>query len=107
MASPKIRTKWSILIVDDEFPVRESFRMILKPFYEIHTVPDGEEALSIIKKRKIQFVTMDLNMPKLSGIETFPVDLNKDLLGYQISFNLSPNSNFLSHDLTFNGCSFT
>ena len=70
MASSKIRTKWSILIVDDEFAVRESFRMILKPFYDLHTAPDGEEALNIIKKRKIHLVTLDLNMPKLSGIET-------------------------------------
>jgi hypothetical protein len=27
---PKKRSKWAILIVDDEFGVRESFRMILK-----------------------------------------------------------------------------
>ncbi len=67
---PKMRSKWSILIVDDEFGVRESLRMILKSYYEIHTAPDGEEALNIIKERKIHLITLDLNMPKLSGIET-------------------------------------
>jgi DNA-binding response OmpR family regulator len=44
--------------------------MILKSYYEIHTAPDGEEALNIIKERKIHLITLDLNMPKLSGMET-------------------------------------
>jgi DNA-binding NtrC family response regulator len=68
--NPKMKSKWSILIVDDEFAVRESFRMLLKSSYEIYTAPDGEEALNIIRERKIDLITLDLNMPKLSGIET-------------------------------------
>jgi DNA-binding response OmpR family regulator len=45
--------------------------MTLKPYYEIYTAPDGEAALNIIiRERKIRLVTLDLNMPKLSGIET-------------------------------------
>jgi DNA-binding NtrC family response regulator len=65
-----MRSKGSILIVDDELGVRESLRMILKPYYEIYTAPDGEAALNIIRERKIDLITLDLNMPKLSGIET-------------------------------------
>ena len=67
---PKMRSNFSILIVDDELGVRESFRMILNSYYEIWTAPDGEEALNIMKQRKINLITLDLNMPKLSGIET-------------------------------------
>ncbi len=65
-----MRSKWSILIVDDELGVRESLRILLKPYYEIYTAPDGEAALNIIKERKIHLITLDLNMPKLSGMET-------------------------------------
>ena len=65
-----MRSKWSILIVDDEFGVRESLRMILKSYYDMYTAADGEEALRIIKERKIHLITLDLNMPKLSGIDT-------------------------------------
>ena len=67
---PKMRSKWSILIVDDEFGVRESFRMILKSYYEVYVATGGEEALKTIKERKIHLITLDLNMPKLSGIDT-------------------------------------
>jgi DNA-binding NtrC family response regulator len=62
--------KSSVLIVDDEFGVRESLRMLLKSYYEIYTAPDGEEALNFIKERKIDLITLDLNMPRLSGMET-------------------------------------
>jgi DNA-binding NtrC family response regulator len=65
-----MRSKQSILIVDDELGVRESLRMILKPYYQIYTAPDGEAALNIIRERKIHLITLDLKMPKLSGIET-------------------------------------
>ena len=67
---PEMRSKWSILIVDDKLGVRESLRMLLKPYYDIYTAPDGEAALNVIKERKIHLITLDLNMPKLSGIAT-------------------------------------
>ena len=63
-------SKWSILIVDDEFAIRESLRILLKPQYKIFAAPNGEEALKILKDRKIDLITLDLNMPKLSGIDT-------------------------------------
>ena len=65
----KIPSKEAILIVDDEFGRRESLRMILKPLYEVYTASDGQEALRVISEREIDVVTLDLNMPGLSGIE--------------------------------------
>ena len=65
----KIPSKGAILIVDDEFGPRESLRMILKPLYEVYTASDGQEALRVISEREIDVVTLDLNMPGLSGIE--------------------------------------
>jgi DNA-binding NtrC family response regulator len=59
----------SILIVEDEAGPRESLRMILKPFYRIYAVPDGEQALRIIQDQNIDVVTLDLNMPGLTGLE--------------------------------------
>ena len=61
--------KRSVLIVDDEFGIRESLKMILKPIYEVHTAADGKEALQCVQKDKIDLVTLDLKMPGLSGID--------------------------------------
>ena len=66
----KMRPNCSILVVDDESAVRGSLRILLKPYYDIYTASDGVEALKIMKERKIDLITLDLNMPKLSGIET-------------------------------------
>lgn len=59
----------SILVVDDEAGPRESLRMILKPIYKIYTAANGKEALALIQKENIDLVTLDLNMPGLSGID--------------------------------------
>jgi len=66
---PKMPNKETILVVDDETGPRESLRMILKPIYEVHTASDGQEALHLIQSKDIDVVTLDLNMPGLSGIE--------------------------------------
>jgi len=65
-----MRSNCSILIVDDEFAVRLSLKILLKPYYDIYTASDGVEALKIIQEWKIHLITLDLNMPKLSGIDT-------------------------------------
>lgn len=67
--APKIASKETILVVDDEVGPRESLRMILKPFYEVHMASNGQEALRLIKNKDIDLVTLDLSMPGLSGIE--------------------------------------
>ena len=59
----------SILIVDDEVGPRESLRMILKPIYEVHSAENGQEAINFISQKKVDLVTLDLNMPVLPGIE--------------------------------------
>lgn len=59
----------SILIVDDEFGPRESLRMIFKPFYEVFIAESGEDAIQFLSRNKVDLVTLDLNMPGLSGFE--------------------------------------
>jgi putative two-component system response regulator len=66
----KVPNKKAILVVDDEAGPRESLRMVLKPLYEVHTASDGQEALRLIQNKDIDVVTLDLNMPGLSGIDT-------------------------------------
>ena len=61
--------KGTILIVDDELGPRESLRFILNPIYEAITAENGQEALRLLGEREIDLVTLDLNMPGISGID--------------------------------------
>lgn len=62
-------TKGSILIVEDEVGPREAIRMILKPFYELFTASNGEDAIKIVQNQNIDAVPLDLNMPGLTGFD--------------------------------------
>ncbi|MBE7102627.1 response regulator transcription factor [Bacillus cereus] len=71
--------KYNVLIVDDHFVVREGLKLIIETsdsFQIIGEAANGEEALSFIEKKKPDVILMDLNMPKMSGLETIEA-LNK------------------------------
>jgi DNA-binding NarL/FixJ family response regulator len=61
-----------ILLVDDVEKIRESLRSILAtyPHFEIvGEAHDGEEAVLAVAQFKPSVVVMDINMPRLNGIE--------------------------------------
>ena len=57
-----------ILIVDDEMGPRESLKMILNPYYTVHTAERGAQAIEMLKQIPVDLVTLDLKMPGLTGI---------------------------------------
>ena len=61
-----------LLIVDDDSFNRQLVISLLAPVSTISFVEaeDGEEALSILKQKKIDMVLLDLHMPKMDGYET-------------------------------------
>jgi len=62
--------KIKILVVDDEDIVRESLRDWLENVgYKVIIAGSGEEALQIIKQKKIKIMLADLVMPGIDGIE--------------------------------------
>jgi DNA-binding NtrC family response regulator len=60
----------TILVVDDEKSIQQSFRMIFKGEYHVLTVSSGEEALEILEKEQIDMVFLDILMPGMDGLET-------------------------------------
>lgn len=68
MEQPTCRRK--ILIVDDEPAIRDSLRLLLSSNYEIGIAEDGETALETMETFLPDLVLMDVNMPRLDGLET-------------------------------------
>jgi len=65
-----MRKRIKILIVDDEDIIRESLRDWLENAgYKVVIAGSGEEALRIIKQKKIKIMLADLVMPGIDGIE--------------------------------------
>ena len=62
--------KSRVLVVDDEESIREFLEIMLrKEGYEVTCAEDGQKALEIIKKKTIDLVISDLQMPNMTGIE--------------------------------------
>jgi len=59
-----------ILIVDDEQPIRESLRLLLKSNFAVSLAEDGESAVAIFEDVAPDLVLLDVMMPKLDGLET-------------------------------------
>ena len=62
--------KAKILVVDDESKIRESFSDILAlEDFEVDTAQNGEEAIEMIDQDYYDIALIDLNMPKVDGME--------------------------------------
>jgi two-component system response regulator PilR (NtrC family) len=60
----------TILVVDDEFSVRESLEKVLsKAGYITFAADSGNEALAVLSEQKIDLVLSDLKMPDGDGVE--------------------------------------
>jgi CheY-like chemotaxis protein len=69
MPRPEDKT---ILVVDDEPDVVIYLKTLLEDAgFQVVTASDGNEALELVKRRKPDFISLDLVMPKKSGIRFF------------------------------------
>lgn len=60
----------TVLIIDDERPIRSSLRDILEyEDYKVFDADNGADGLTILKKEKIDLVLCDIKMNKMDGME--------------------------------------
>ncbi|MGA2774969.1 MAG: response regulator [Candidatus Omnitrophota bacterium] len=69
-----------LLIVDDEEDVRDfAANFFRKRKIDVVTAENGEEALKILDKEKLELILLDINMAGLSGIEVLRQIRNKNI----------------------------
>ena len=61
--------KATILVVDDERGVRESFKMVLKDGYQVLLAETGKEAMDIFAKNQVDLILLDIRLPDTDGLE--------------------------------------
>ena len=63
----------SVLVVDDEESIRNALsRFLTGQGFEVSLASTGEEALEVLRRRKITCMLLDVNLPGLSGIDLVP-----------------------------------
>lgn len=61
----------SILITDDDASFRETLQGVFEPRgYRTLLAADGQEALEIVYRDQVHLVLLDMQMPRLTGLET-------------------------------------
>lgn len=68
-----VETQTSILVVDDEEPIRTALRKYLaQQGFEVSTAATGDEALKVVQRQKIACMLLDVRMPGISGVDLVP-----------------------------------
>jgi len=61
----------SIIVIDDEASIRNSFKMALEESnFKVDTADSGEKGVEMVKTNKYDLIYLDLNMPGINGVET-------------------------------------
>jgi len=62
--------KFSILYAEDDKNIRKKYIKLFKIYFDdIYEASDGEEALNLYYKYKPNILILDINMPKINGLE--------------------------------------
>ncbi len=70
---------YKILFVEDEKVTRENYVMYLKMhFQEVYEAEDGEKAYELYKEKHPDIMIIDINIPKLNGLELLKKIREKD-----------------------------
>jgi CheY-like chemotaxis protein len=67
-----------ILIVDDEASIREAlYRWFTLRGFQVEQAQDGLEAIEICKLKRFDAITMDVEMPRMNGLDAIPIIKNE------------------------------
>jgi putative two-component system response regulator len=63
----------TLLVVDDEEAIRNAVRRYLaQQGYEVAVAASGEEAVDVLRRRKVTGILLDVNLPGTNGIDLVP-----------------------------------
>ncbi|WP_348822811.1 response regulator [Flavobacterium aestuarii] len=88
----------NILLIEDDAIEVMKFNRVLKNLEQVHKIIEannGEEALEILKNKIIipDIIVLDLNMPKINGIEFLSILKADDVLKYIPAIVLTTSNN--------------
>jgi DNA-binding response OmpR family regulator len=61
----EVEKRATILVVDDEHGVRQSFNMVLKDEFKVLLAGSGNEAIDIFSKNAVDLILLDILLPDI------------------------------------------
>jgi DNA-binding response OmpR family regulator len=90
----------SILVVDDELPIRELLRKFLTARdYQVRVAADGQQALALVDQKSPDIIVLDVHMPGMNGIEVLKRLRAKNYAGGVIFLTSSQDETLLQEGL--------
>jgi DNA-binding NtrC family response regulator len=92
---PDAKASIHILIVDDEYTLRESCASLLRQEgYKVSVCADGNEAIEAVRRRNVDIALIDIYMEGLSGLEVLAgcLEVRPDILAIMMTGNPSVES---------------
>jgi len=59
----------TILVVDDEHGIRQSFNMVLKDSYHVLLAETGKQATDILTQKPVDVILLDILLPDINGVD--------------------------------------
>lgn len=64
--------KTHILVIDDEYTIRQTIKLLLGEKYHVVEAENGSDAFQVLERMKVDIVLLDINLEGMSGIEILP-----------------------------------
>lgn len=64
---------YHLLIADDDADFREVLRSIFEPWFALLEAVSGEQAVEIVEGERVDLIVLDMNMDRLTGLETIRI----------------------------------
>lgn len=78
------RIQPSVLIIDDDSSLLESYVVLLEDEFQVHTASTGEDGLKVLQREDIHIVLLDIRLPGMDGMEVLrrvkAIDENVDVI---------------------------
>ncbi len=59
----------TVLVVDDEPGIRQSFKMVLKDRFHVLLAEDGKQAIETLTKNPVDLILLDILLPDINGLD--------------------------------------
>ncbi|MBW1773860.1 MAG: sigma-54-dependent Fis family transcriptional regulator, partial [Deltaproteobacteria bacterium] len=63
------KNKATILVIDDEHGIRQSFKMVLKDDFNVLLAETGAKAIDVFTKNSVDLILLDILLPDTNGLD--------------------------------------